>query len=73
MITDRLVTIRISSVYGTLRAYPVNVDAKLFARLLNAQTLTPEALNIIARLGYTVQEVAQPGTLANYLNLKVTS
>lgn len=46
--------INIKDVYGKPTVYPVNETAKLLADLAGTKTLTPQALAIIAKLGYDV-------------------
>ena len=49
------ITITLREVYGAVKAYPVCVDAQLFAQLAGTKTLTVQALALIAKLGYEVQ------------------
>lgn len=49
------ITITLREVYGVAKAYPVCVDAQLFAQLAGTKTLTVQALALIAKLGYEVQ------------------
>lgn len=54
MPTNQLIlTIRES--YGRVRAYPANDTATLFALLLETKTFTTHQLDLIKRLGYTVE------------------
>lgn len=48
------ITITLREVYGVVKAYPVCVDAQLFAQLAGTKTLTTQALALIAKLGYEV-------------------
>jgi hypothetical protein len=52
------ITVRITSVYGAKTVYPVCETAKIFADIAGTKTLKPETINLIKKLGYTVN-VAQ--------------
>jgi hypothetical protein len=58
--------IQIKAVYGTLKAYPMCDQSKLFAKIVGTTTLTSAALKKIQALGYSfecktydIQEVMQ--------------
>jgi hypothetical protein len=53
------IAIEIKSVYGNETIYPVDENAKLFARLAGTKTLTRQAISHIKALGYEVK-VKQP-------------
>lgn len=54
---DNLIAVTLKNVYGETKAYPANVQAIRFARLLGTKTLTPVALNEITQMGFRVIEV----------------
>lgn len=49
------ITVQVRSVYGAVKYYPMCEKAKLFASIAGTVTLTPQALNQIQALGYTVK------------------
>ena len=49
-----MITVRIKQVYGKTTYYPVCEMAKLFAKLANQLTLTPENLKLIRDYGYAI-------------------
>jgi len=51
--------IRIADQYGKPVAIPVNQQAKWLAEIAQTKTLTPHALNVAKRMGFTV-EYTQP-------------
>ena len=58
------IQVSIKSVYGNQLIYPLCDKAKLFARLARTSTLTPQAIDIIKRIGFTVVVVDnQPNKL----------
>lgn len=48
------ITVRITNNYGTRTVYPVCNTAKLLAELAGTKTLTTQAIEIIKRMGYTI-------------------
>lgn len=54
-----IVIVALRTVYGVVRAYPVNDNAKAFAALVEMKTLSREHLMIIESLGFTI-EITQP-------------
>ena len=48
------ITVRITSVYGAKTVYPVCETAKIFADIAGTKTLKPETINLIKKLGYTI-------------------
>jgi hypothetical protein len=50
--------------YGITRAYPVNREAKLLAKLAGTKTLTVEALAIAYELGYQIEQQTPASELA---------
>ena len=55
MTTDRSITVRITNVHGRETMYPVCSTARLLAELAGQKAITPAALAVIERLGYTVR------------------
>jgi hypothetical protein len=53
------ITVRIANVYGRETIYPVCATAKLLAQLAGQKTITPQALALIERLGYSVRVQSQ--------------
>ncbi len=51
------IQIKVKSVYGVERIYPVNDTAVKFGRLVGTKTFTKEQLKIIKDLGYEIEEV----------------
>ena len=54
------VQIFIRRVYGNGLIYPANCTAHIFARLIGSKTFSRAELSDIARLGYQVEQVADP-------------
>jgi hypothetical protein len=52
---DMIVQVKIKSVYGNERIYPVNKQAKMFASLTNKATLDRRDVGLIKDLGFTVE------------------
>lgn len=50
------ITIQVKSNYGVLTAYPICPVAKAFAELAGTKTLTNQALLIIERMGYEIEQ-----------------
>jgi len=48
------ITVRIANNFGTEAIYPVDDNAKLFAKLAGTRTLTRATIALIKQLGYTV-------------------
>jgi len=46
--------VHIKSVYGTDKVYPINETSKIFAKIANTTTLTPDTLILAKKLGYKV-------------------
>ena len=53
------ITVRIKTVYGEDKVYPVCNAAKTFAELAGTTTLTARAVSLIKQLGYTINVEAQ--------------
>lgn len=49
--------IKIKSVYGVERIYPVNETAIKFGRLVGTKTFTQDQLGLIKDLGYEIEQV----------------
>lgn len=47
-------------VYGTVRIYPANKEAELFAEIAGTTTLTEHTIKCIKDLGFEVQQVLPP-------------
>ena len=56
---SRSITVKIKSVYGEEKVYPVCADAQTFADLAGTRTLTIGTIEQIKRLGYKVELVTQ--------------
>jgi len=54
----KTIKVSVRSVYGRETVYPACPDAAAFAELTGNKTLTDSALELIERLGYTVEVVA---------------
>ena len=57
------ITIKIERKYGRTLIYPICPKAVLFAKLCRQDTLTPDQIEDIKALGYTVQVQPLPLTL----------
>jgi hypothetical protein len=57
------ITVKLKSNYGQQAIYPVCDKAKLFAELSDKKTLTPATIELIKRLGYTVNVQQEVVTL----------
>ena len=64
---NKTIKITIKSVYGNDMAYPACADAKTFADMLGAKTLTHAALRSIEKLGYTITVISQFGNVEGSL------
>jgi hypothetical protein len=53
----QVIEVNLKSVYGEVKAYPINEAAKLFAELAGTKTLTMQSLKLIKALGYEVKAV----------------
>lgn len=54
---ERKIKITVREVYGRLNVYPACDQAKIFADLAGAKTLTHRALAQIEALGFTIEEL----------------
>jgi len=53
---DKKVTIRVKTVYGVVRGYAVNEEAKLFAELiLPRKTFNSHDVEIMQKLGFEIE------------------
>lgn len=52
------ITVKLKSVYGKEKIYPVCEGAKVFAKIAGTTTLTRDTIEYIKELGYSI-EVAQ--------------
>lgn len=57
------ITVKVKSIYGVDKIYPVDDDSRTFARLAGTTTLTDEAIRHIKALGYTVKVQQEVTTL----------
>jgi hypothetical protein len=53
----QVIEVNLKSVYGEVKAYPINEAAKLFADLAGTKTLTVQSLKKIQALGYEIKAV----------------
>lgn len=53
---DNRVIVEVREVYGTLKAYPVNDQAKRLAELAGTKTLTGRAMRLASDMGLIVVE-----------------
>ena len=51
------IDVEIKKVYGNSLIYPVCDKAVLFARLARTSTLTPQAIDVIKRIGFTINVI----------------
>jgi hypothetical protein len=58
-ISEFVVLVRVTDVYGKRVVYPVCDKAKLFASIAGTKTLTDSTLMYIKKLGYTLHPVPQ--------------
>ena len=59
---SNLVIIAIRSIYGNVKAWPINHNAKLFAEIAGTKTLTIATLARISALGFQI-ELVNPDSL----------
>lgn len=52
---ERVVHIRVREVYGTIKYYPENETAQIFADINQCKTLSTRTLDNIKKLGYRVR------------------
>ena len=57
------IQVRIKSVYGVDKVYPVCEKAKAFAKLAGQITLTHKEISIIKELGFTINVVTEAVSL----------
>lgn len=65
---DQRIEIEVRSVYGSLKVYPVNEQAKLLAQIAGTTTLTHATLCFAERMGFSIVEVF-PSTQARWKEL----
>jgi hypothetical protein len=53
------IQVNIKQVYGVERIYPVNDQASILAQLTRKKTLDRTDINLIKKLGYNVEVVAE--------------
>lgn len=58
-VSTRTVRVRTREDYGTPRVYPDCATGRLFARLTGKRTFSPQDLNAIRELGYTITMAAE--------------
>ena len=49
------IQVQIKNVYGNELIYPICSNAKTFANIANTKTLTFETIQLIKKLGYTIE------------------
>ena len=59
--TTKDVTVKIKSIYGEMKAYPIGNDAQTFADIAGTKTLTAATLRHIAKLGYAIHATSETG------------
>jgi hypothetical protein len=57
LIQERVVKIKIKNVYGSLKIYPANQAAELFAAIAGVKTLSNVQLAYAERLGFQIKQV----------------
>lgn len=57
-LSDRRVIVRRREVYGVAKFYPVNDNARMIAELAGTKTLTPAAMALAQRLGFSLVATA---------------
>jgi hypothetical protein len=48
------ISVQVKNVYGNQLVYPICDKAKYFAKLARTSTLTPQAIDLIKRIGFTI-------------------
>lgn len=51
------IQVKVKNVYGNETIYPVCATAQAFAELARQKTLTTREINLIKRMGYTIEVV----------------
>jgi hypothetical protein len=59
--------IQIKAVYGTLKAYPLCEQSKLFAKIAGTSTLTMDTIKHIQALGFHIVAINSQNTLEQIL------
>jgi len=67
----KIITIRVSTLYGKETYHPVCPDAKVFADLGGAPTLSANSIRLIALLGYTIDIQKEPTDIEKLLLKKM--
>jgi hypothetical protein len=57
-IQPKKVQVKIKSVYGVDKIYPINEEAQIFAEMIGQRTLTMDNIKYIKLLGYVVEVVS---------------
>lgn len=52
--SENVIQVSIKSVYGNKLIYPIDDKAKYFAKIARTSTLTPQVIDLIKRIGFTV-------------------
>jgi hypothetical protein len=52
--SDKVIVVMVKDIYGRRTVYPVCPQAKIFAQIAGAKTLTPQVVGLIKDLGYRV-------------------
>lgn len=57
---QQTITVKEKSVYGKILIYPACENATIFADLVGAKTFSTYHLNLIEKLGYTINQISLP-------------
>lgn len=61
--TPKNIQVRIKTVYGEERIYPICEKAKLFTQLVKQKCLTREDVDVIKALGYSIEVIQEVNSL----------
>jgi hypothetical protein len=53
---DKVLVVKLQSVYGKQVIYPVNAQAKIFASIAGTKTLSSAVITQAAQLGYSIRQ-----------------
>jgi tRNA-binding EMAP/Myf-like protein len=57
-VQTKKVQVKIKSVYGVDKIYPISEEAQIFAEMIGQKTLTVDNIKYIKMLGYVVEVVS---------------